>query len=283
MNYLFHIVQSFDLGIYQFLTRFTGNWFIDRVVNFQESNQIFKGGFILAVYWWVWFRRGSDQEKRRKTIISIMFATVVAIIVTRTLAAATPFRVRPIYDANLVHRWSFGITGDFAQLNSFPSDTATYLCALAFGLIVLIPRLRVPIVLYTAGWFCFPRIYLGYHYVSDVVVGAAIGVVVVWGLLRAEWLQSAVSSRVVAFADLRPDVFYAAAFLITFEMAVIFWDVRELGHRVVHVAKVVQYHNVFTAPKVVYTALLLLVAAAIVILLKRQSARGRKRITPKSR
>jgi len=279
----FELVKNIDLSIYRFVSRFAGNWYIDRAVDFQESDQIFKGGLVLAAYWWVWVRRGSDQEKRRKTIISIMFATAVAIIVARTLAAVTPFRVRPVYNANLVHPWSIGINGNFAQLTSFPSDTVTFLCALALGLIILMPRLKVPIVLYTAGWICFPRMYLGYHYASDVVVGALIGVVMVWGFLRVEWLQYAVSSRVVAFADLRPDIFYAAAFLITFELAIIFWDVRELGRRVVHAAQVMHYHNTLTVPEVVYTALLLLAAAAIVILLKRHSARVHKQIMPNSR
>jgi membrane-associated phospholipid phosphatase len=289
MNYLLDIVQGLDLRICHFLSRFAGNWFIDRFVDFQESNQIFKGVLIFAAYWWVWFRRGSDREKRRKAIIAIMFATVLAVVVTKIVAAVTPFRLRPIYVPNLEHHWSISINTSFAQWTSFPSDTATYFCALAFGLIVLLPRLKVPIVLYTAGWICFPRVYLGYHYASDVVAGAVIGVAVVWAVLRAEWLQSAIVPRVVAFADSRPHVFYAAAFLISFEMAAIFSDILILERNLVHATRMLGHHA-SRAPSpatqadslVALTALLLVVAAAIGILLIRQSARGRKRITPNS-
>jgi membrane-associated phospholipid phosphatase len=34
-------------------------------------------------------------------------------------------------------------------------------------------------MLYAAGWICLPRVFLGEHYVSDVVVGAGIGIALV--------------------------------------------------------------------------------------------------------
>ena len=290
MNYFFDLVQGFDLRIYHFLSRFAGNWFIDRTVAFQESNEVFKGGFIIAAYWWVWFRRGPDREKHRKTIIAIMFATVLAVVVTRILAAVLPFRLRPVYDPNLEHLWSIPIKTSFAQWNSFPSDTAAYLCALAFGFMVLVPRLKVPIVLYSVGWICFPRVFLGYHYASDVVAGTVIGVAVVWAVLKSEWLQSTVVLPIVAFADLKPHVFYAAAFLIDFEMAAIFWDIRALEHQLVHAIRMLGHHAPGTPSPgtpgdslAAFAALLLAVAAAIVILLIRRHAHGHHKIVPRGR
>lgn len=111
----------------------------------------------------------------------------------------------------------------------------------------------------------------------------------VWAVLRAEWLQSAIVPRVVAFADSRPHVFYAAAFLISFEMAAIFSDILILERNLVHATRMLGHHA-SRAPSpatqadslVALTALLLVVAAAIGILLIRQSAGGRKRITPNS-
>ena len=279
-------MQGLDLRIYHFLSRLAGNWFIDRVVAFQESNQIFKGVFVFAAYWWAWFRRGSDQEKRRKAIIAIMSATMAAVMVTKILASVTPLRLRPIYVPNLEHNWSIPTNTFFAQWSSFPSDTATYFCALAFGFIVLFPRLKVPIVLYTAAWICFPRVYLGYHYASDVVAGAVIGVAVVWAVLRAEWLQSAFVPRVVAFADSRPHVFYAAAFLITFEMAAIFSDILILEQNLGHATRMLGHHASRAPSPATGTdelvGILIVVAAAIVVLLTRQR-RSYKRITANSR
>jgi len=39
----------------------------------------------------------------------------------------------------------------------------------------LLRRYAVTILLYTVVWVCLPRIYLGIHYVSDIVVGIVIG------------------------------------------------------------------------------------------------------------
>ena len=282
MNYLFDIVQGVDLRIYHLLSRLAGNWFIDRFVNFQESEQILKGGIVFAAYWWLWFLRGSDRKRRRTAIITIMSATALAVETTRILAAVTPFRLRPEYVPNLEHHWSIPTNVSFAQWSSFPSDTATYFCALAFGLIFLLPRLKVPIILYTAGWICFPRVYFGFHYASDVAAGAVIGVAVVWAVLRTEWLQSAVETRVVPLADSRPHVFYTAAFLISYEMATVFSDVRILELKVVHAARMLGHH-VSRAPSyssqadalLAFTVLLLAVAAAILVLSSRRIARGR--------
>jgi membrane-associated phospholipid phosphatase len=284
MNHIFDFVQNVDLGIYHALGCVAGNWFIDRFVEFQESNQIFKGGFIFAMYWWVWFRHGPDREKHRNMILAIISATLLAVVVTRILAVVTPFRLRPIYIPALRHTPVPSDTA-LAQWNSFPSDTAAYLCALTFGLIVLLPRYKAPIILYTAGWICLPRIYLGYHYASDVVAGAVIGVGAVWAVLRSKWLQTSVMPRIAGFADSTPGVFYAAAFLITFEMATIFWDVRMLERNLVHVVRALE-HKARGAPTsasptdslLVFTLLLLAVAGGIAILLIRQRARARVQI-----
>jgi hypothetical protein len=115
-------------------------------------------------------------------------------------------------------------------------------------------------------------------------------VAVVWAVLRADWLQSAIVPRVIAFADSRPHVFYAAAFLIGFEMATIFWDIRILEHQLVHAIRMLG-HQAWRAPfpaipadsQAPFTALLILVAAAVVILLIRQNARGHQKIIPNSR
>ena len=286
MNHLLDVVRGVDLGIYHFLGRFAGNWFIDRIVEFQESSQILKGGLILAAYWWVWFRRGPDREKHRATILAIMSATLLAVVVTRILAAVAPFRVRPIYISSLLHS-SIPVDSTFAQWNSFPSDTAAYLCALAFGLMILLPRYKAPIILYAVGWICFPRVFLGYHYASDVVAGAAIGVAAVWAVLRSKRLQSAVMPKVVALADSAPGVFYAAAFLVSFEMANIFWDVRMMERKLAHVFRMLGHHASPSSATpgdslLVFTGLLLAVAGGIVILLIRQNMHSRQQITPKA-
>jgi undecaprenyl-diphosphatase len=66
---------------------------------------------------------------------------------------------------------------------SFPSSHAANAFALAWALRQRWPRLT-PLFLAFAAAVAFSRVYLDRHYVSDVVVGALIGVLWAWGLAR---------------------------------------------------------------------------------------------------
>jgi membrane-associated phospholipid phosphatase len=237
MHVLLQLINSADVSIYHYLSGFAGNWSLDRFVSFQEGNTLLKSALFLTMYWYFWFRPGPDQEKRRRAIIAILVGTLLAIVVARTVATFAPFRIRPVYNTHLVYSLSFQLPTHFDHWSSFPSDTAAYLCALAFGLWHLSRRLTIPVILYTAGWICLPRMFLGLHYASDIVAGAAIGTAIVWVSLKTGWLQSGLAPRVLAFMDAKPHVFYAAAFLVVYEMASMFWDVRGPLHSLSNAAR----------------------------------------------
>ena len=239
MNPASQAIHSIDLSIYRFLSGFAGNWILDRLVSQEESNSLLKGGVFFATYWYLWFRIGPDREGRRRSIIAIAIGAILAIIVARTISFLAPFRLRPIYDPMLTHPlYSIPVTGNLENWSAFPSDTAAYFCALAFGLVYLLRRLAIPIMLYTAGWVCLPRMYLGIHYASDIVVGIVIGITMARLSLRSDLLQSIVARRFLAATETRPEWFYAIAFLISFEMATVFAGSRTAGRALLHVAQV---------------------------------------------
>jgi hypothetical protein len=74
---------------------------------------------------------------------------------------------------------------------------------------------------------CLPRIYVGIHYPSDVLMGAALGVFCVlfcsWSKIRLGW-----TSAVLSWIDRWPGPGYAFLFIITFQIATLFWDIRTL-------------------------------------------------------
>jgi undecaprenyl-diphosphatase len=76
---------------------------------------------------------------------------------------------------------------------SFPSGHATTAFAAAAAVGALHPRLRWPLFI-LAGLVGLSRIYLGVHYVLDVVAGAALGTAIgllgVWAIRRVPWLRS---------------------------------------------------------------------------------------------
>ena len=92
------------------------------------------------------------------------------------------FRVRPLNELRLLSIVHYGMdNSNWKQLSSFPSDHAALFFTLAVGIYFASRR---------AGWFCFiyyslqficlPRVYLGEHYSTDIVAGAAIGMVPAW-------------------------------------------------------------------------------------------------------
>lgn len=248
MNILLQLVRNLDLSVYNFLNGFAGNWLADHLANFEENNNLAKGGLFFGMYVYLWFRIGPDKEERRKAILAILTGTLLALVVTRTIADFTPFRVRPMFDLNLAHRaYSLETHPNLVDWSSFPSDTAAYFFALAFGLACLFRRYSVPILLYAAGWICLPRLYLGEHYLSDIVVGAAVGIAVVKASLKSRWLEQNVASRILLFMEAKPHFFHAAAFLVFFEMAVVFSDVRFAAKQLIHALRGGHSHELLVA------------------------------------
>lgn len=227
-------IRGADVSIYYFLSRFAGNPFLDRLARLEESNYLLKGGFLFAAYWYLWFRTGADRERRRGIILATLIGSILAIVLARGIALIVPFRVRPMFDPALVHAsYSTPMQFNLVNWSSFPSDTAAYFFALAFGVMYLSRRLAIPIAIYTAVWICLTRMYLGIHYASDLVVGSTIGIAMAWISARSGLLQSKVA-RLVRAADTRPQWFYSIAFLLSFEMATIFDGLRSLGNSLLH-------------------------------------------------
>ena len=67
---------------------------------------------------------------------------------------------------------------------SFPSGHATSAFAAAVALGLLVPRARWP-ALVLAALIAYSRVYLGVHYWTDVLAGAALGALVGWLVARA--------------------------------------------------------------------------------------------------
>jgi undecaprenyl-diphosphatase len=244
MNTLFHLIFSFDAGIYHWLSQFHGNWFLDHLIAQIEANTLLKTGLFIAGYCYFWFYEGRDQQERRKSILMIFVGVFVGLAITRALATIAPFRVRPMFETSIKqYPLSVPLTFNFVDWSSWPCDHAAYLGALAFGLALLSRRLTIPVMTYFAVWVCVPRLYLGIHYTSDVLTGTAIGIVTVWATLHIEEIRSFVANPILAFMEAKPQLFYTAAFLILFEMAMLFWDIQQPVHALLKTAGSSGHHR----------------------------------------
>jgi undecaprenyl-diphosphatase len=137
--------------------------------------------FALLSAWWVksvlFIGAGAAYDLRRRAL-----RAAPAIAVAFGLASAASAIVKALVDRP---RPTFDPLVDLPASASFPSGHATTAFAAAVACALLVPRLRWP-ALALATLVAASRVYLGVHYVFDVIAGAllgtAVGLAVAWPL-----------------------------------------------------------------------------------------------------
>lgn len=199
----------------------------DRAVALVSGNYLVKGLVPMLILWGLWFAAGSGPARRARLVATVA-VSCAAIAVGRALAALLPHRDRPLHRDDLGVDLPIGVSPDVLDgWTSMPSDHALLYFALATGLFAAHRGLGAVAFVHAALVVCLPRVYLGFHFPSDVLAGAAIGVAVAALLLRpAEWAVARVGLLRLETAG--PGVFYPLMFLATFQVASMFDSLRAL-------------------------------------------------------
>ena len=228
-----HAAWQTDLWVFHLINGQAGNWALDWVAIFASRTYLFNGAIIMAAYWYIWFLPGSHQDRREKIVLALIGA-IITLIVARGFASILPYRVRPLYALDVgylsPHLPSGQTIAGYEDWSSFPSDQAALFFALAAGLWRCSRPLGVLAILVAIIGVCAVQIYLGIHYPSDVIAGAALGVLCVYATARIG--SNRLTRTILAFERDFSPAFYAAMFLVTFEIGSLFDDVRQLMHGV---------------------------------------------------
>lgn len=207
--------------------------FFDLLVELVANNKLFKGGVMVSVMWYLWFKMNAFKHtKVREHILITLLTSIVAIAVGKSLALLMPFRYRPIHDPNLDFKMPFGIfeaseTNNGILLSSMPSDHAVLYFSLAIGLYFISKKIGLIAILYTFFIIGLPRIYLGLHYPTDILVGAIIGVSI--GVLGNLMLtNNKIIKTLLNYSVDKPQIFYALFFLFSYQIADLFTDSYDL-------------------------------------------------------
>ena len=210
---------------------------LDKFVFDLSDSIVFKGGLFLAFYWWLWFQPGERREDARRTVVAAVIGGTIAGLISRLLQISLPFHRRPLHTPQLdVH---VPLSIDPETLNtwsSFPSDHAVLFFALC---VPIWRRSRVTGLLaglWTLVFICLPRVYLGYHYPSDILAGAAIGILMMVAFC-AVLARTSLPDRIVRLEARWPGIFYAVAFMLTLELALLFYDLRHFGQDAVRLGQ----------------------------------------------
>jgi undecaprenyl-diphosphatase len=206
-----------DLWIMSHVNSLVNRWWILDAAFVQSTYLAFlTAGVLMAMFWWCWAEHAKDDLEKQVTLALTLFATVPAIFVSRALAYGLPYRERPIHDPRLHYHIAY--TQDPSWLihwSSFPSDHAAVVFCIAAGLCMVSRRLGIWAIAY-ATVITLPRVYLGFHYPTDLLGGALVGIGVAY-LAKIASLRS-MARWVLNRSNRHPGWLYACLFLFTFEI-----------------------------------------------------------------
>jgi undecaprenyl-diphosphatase len=200
------------------------------LIEFISNSRLLTGTVFIAVYWYFWFDTGSrNSTEARRVVLAGIAAGVLAVILARVLADVLPDRTRPLVNPPPGFRMPTHI-GDYEEWSSFPSDNAAFVFALSLVLYRFAPRVAAALTVYGFAAVCVPRITLGLHYPSDILVGAVIGAVAAW--ISERYVRGKTVDWLLGFAQRHAGWFYGLAFVVTLELAEKFDDARNTARAV---------------------------------------------------
>jgi len=194
------------------------------------GNYLLKGGVIMAVLWYLWFKENSLNTHNREKIILTLYSIIIAIILGRGLQNFLPYRARPILNPEFNFPYQLYCQDTWS---SFPSDHAMIFFGLATGIFRVSKKWGLFSYTYALVIICLPRIYLGFHYPTDVLAGAAIGIFLIWVISFLK-ISRRLEKKTIALSIKYPGIFYACLFILSYQIATLFDDSRDLVEALYH-------------------------------------------------
>jgi membrane-associated phospholipid phosphatase len=218
--------QEWEFPVIRLVNAFAHRWaLLDRTMHALTTRDLLQGVPFIAIIWFLWFDT-ADRYQRARLLVGTLAASAAG-VVSRLLQLMLPTHLRPLHDARLDFTLPFGVEPEaLNHYNSFPSDHGAVYFALCMVIWQLRPRLGAAALVW-AAIIDLARVYEGYHFPSDVAGSIGLGVLMLW--LARPVRASAPVSRVLAFEQSHKAWFYMLAFLVTFQIATLFDDAREIG------------------------------------------------------
>jgi len=227
---LLRLVESWDQHIVLLLNQFAARSAVfDSIVYDLADSSILQGGLFMAYFWWAWLRTDGPVARRRCEVIISIGGGIAASTISRIMQVTLPFHTRPLHTESLHFVVPLGVNPETLNTwSSMPSDHAAMYFAFATAIWYQSRPLGYAAMVWTLVFGLIPRIYLGYHYPSDIVAGIVCGVIIMvltWNLVP----RSRAIGRLLVWEKSHRALFYPAAFLLTYEVAILFFDVRHLA------------------------------------------------------
>ena len=218
-----------DTEILTWLNGFAGQSVArDLIVDFIQGSYYVKGLFAVAILLFLFHRTTSDTVKRRHDVFTTLAIVFLVVFTARILQMFLPFSPRPLHaewmDAAVAH----GIDKSVLSTDSsFPSDHAVMYFAIAVSVLRYSVYAGVLLLLHATLIICLPRIYLGFHWPSDIVAGAMIGAILAL-LLHQPIVRLMARFDIDGLRRKYPSAFNVFFFIILAETATMYQGGRHL-------------------------------------------------------
>jgi membrane-associated phospholipid phosphatase len=222
------MLNAFDAYVMGLMSRYsqisiTANKFIIQFLNLYSVKLL----PLIASLWLLWFSKG---PKSRRAVVEAFLGMFAALAVSRLIQDLSPIRPRPLHsgDPNFIIPLGQDVQA-IADWSSFPSDHA----AAVFALSTAIWRVSRPLGTACYAWsvfiVCLPRLYAGYHYATDILGGAIVGVIASLIIARLSLVEATLVSWTIRLEERYTAPFYVAFFVLSYQFATMFDDVRKIA------------------------------------------------------
>ncbi len=224
------MMNIFDSSIETYLSHIHFGPFVTKSIEVVADLYSFKGLILVPILLWIWFQPHPRLAWRRQIVLATFASGLVALFVGRLLTHVLPFRVRPIYNPELHLQFATTSTHDAALTNwsSFPSDHAMLWMAIATGIFIVWRGIGALAIIYTLLVVCLPRAYLGFHYPTDLLVGAAVGVVITV-LMTRDAIRVRYSVPLLRWIERCPAPAATLGFILCVELVTQFDELRKVA------------------------------------------------------
>ncbi|MGF6696539.1 membrane-associated phospholipid phosphatase [Paraburkholderia sp. MM5496-R1] len=100
--------------------------------------------------------------------------------------------------------------------------------AVATGIFLTSRRVGVLVLLYTALFICLPRAYPGFHYPTDLLVGAVVGIVITLVMTR-DTIRVRYATPVLRWTERHPAPAATLAFILCLQLVTQLDELRKLA------------------------------------------------------
>ncbi|CAB3638108.1 hypothetical protein LMG22037_00037 [Paraburkholderia phenoliruptrix] len=223
-------MNSFDLSIETYLSHVHLGHLATRSLEALAGLYTFKGLVLIPLLWWLWFEPSARREWRREVVIATALSGVAALFLARLLTHWLPFRVRPVYSTILHLQFANGANMGMGLMDwsSLPSDHAMLWMAIATGIFLAAPRIGILALLYAVFFICAPRAYLGLHYPTDLLAGAAMGIAITVTATR-DAIRARIASPALRWIERHQAPSAMVAFVLCAELVMQFDELRDLA------------------------------------------------------